>query len=195
MDKKSNPYPGIYEDANNIITFSGKQIDITKGPTPEQVDINDIAHALAHTCRFGGHTKKFYSVAEHSIYVALHGTMLWRVYYLLHDAHEYLYQDIVSPLKTYLGTFNSVYEGLVFKCDQAVLKAFNLSMDAYTNLKPEIDLIDRRVLRLEIERLIPGHTKEPSRLPDDDPLKEAVWGMTPDEAETNYLAMFKNLMQ
>ncbi|ADK73425.1 phosphohydrolase [Roseobacter phage RDJL Phi 1] len=34
-------------------------------PTPDQIDVNDVALALSRTCRYGGHTKRFYSVAEH----------------------------------------------------------------------------------------------------------------------------------
>ena len=33
-------------------------------PNPDDIMIADIAHALAHQCRFGGHASQFYSVAE-----------------------------------------------------------------------------------------------------------------------------------
>src|ERR1017187_3148745 len=57
-------------------------------PNPEKILIADIAHALAHQCRFGGHASKFYSVAEHSVHISqlcLPEHALWG---LLHDASE-----------------------------------------------------------------------------------------------------------
>ena len=38
------------------------------GPVPAPATI---AYGLAHLCRYGGHTKRFYSVAEHTIWCAL----------------------------------------------------------------------------------------------------------------------------
>lgn len=47
-------------------TFSGKKFDPMK-MIPEDVDLEDIAHALSLLCRGGGHLKYFYSVGQHSI--------------------------------------------------------------------------------------------------------------------------------
>jgi uncharacterized protein len=79
-------------------------------PREDEIHIEDIAHALALTCRFSGHTRTFYSVAEHSVRVShaveIHAQRegcendreiaLWG---LLHDASEAYLNDIPRPLK------------------------------------------------------------------------------------------------
>lgn len=61
----SDPWdePGVVE------TYSGGGFDLFS-PTPEDVRLRDIAAGLAHTCRFGGHCREFYSVAHHSLHVS-----------------------------------------------------------------------------------------------------------------------------
>ena len=49
-----------------ITTFTGKHFDPIH-PVPEKIDVKDIAHALSLICRANGHTRFFYSVAQHSI--------------------------------------------------------------------------------------------------------------------------------
>ena len=49
-----------------IQTYSGAKFDFA-APCAEAINIADIAHALSQTCRFGGHTERFYSVADHCV--------------------------------------------------------------------------------------------------------------------------------
>lgn len=82
-------------------THTGKRFEIFN-PQPDAICIEDIAHSLAHICRFNGHTKKFYSVAEHSLNCARIAAALttdpravWAT--LMHDAHEAYTCDIPKP--------------------------------------------------------------------------------------------------
>lgn len=55
-----------YECGGWIETFTGRQF-FPLEPDFEQVDIRDIAHALSMKCRYTGHVREFYSVAQHSV--------------------------------------------------------------------------------------------------------------------------------
>lgn len=92
-------------------------------PRAEEVDILDIAHSLSMQCRYAGHCRKFYSVAEHSVLLArwVRGkadaeTALWG---LLHDASEAYLVDVPRPVKPYLDGYRDA-EALVMRrvCDK-----------------------------------------------------------------------------
>lgn len=68
-------------------------------PRPEEIDIQDIAWALSNVCRWGGHTKFFYSVAQHSLFVASLAPQPYKLTALMHDASEAYLGDLVAPLK------------------------------------------------------------------------------------------------
>lgn len=71
---------------------------------PAYIFIEDIQHALSNICRFNGHCREFYSVAQHSVHVsewlARNGAgILTQAVGLLHDASEAYICDIPRPIK------------------------------------------------------------------------------------------------
>ena len=92
------PAPGPY-----LQTVSGRWVN-PFDPDPEQLDVGDIARALANLCRFGGHCRVFYSVAQHSVIVSelveQRGGDVEDVFAaLMHDATEAYLGDMPHPLK------------------------------------------------------------------------------------------------
>lgn len=108
-------------------------------PTPEQIDIADIANALGNICRFGGHVPRFFSVAQHSIHVAYIASLKlartpcyedWTmdqrrqavVLALMHDAAEAYTGDLPTPLKLWMGErFARLERGVCSAIDSAGL--------------------------------------------------------------------------
>lgn len=101
-------------------TYTGRRFDLA-APKPEDVSKSDIAHALAYSSRFNGHTPQFYSIAEHSIHVSrVAGNLsrglghcglavrLVRLYGLLHDAHEAYTGDIIRPMQHALNVPDTI---------------------------------------------------------------------------------------
>ena len=82
-------------------TFTGLHF-YPQSPTVDQVCIEDIAHGLANTCRYSGQSKRFFSVAEHSILVSYLTPAPWALAGLLHDASEAYLCDIPRPVKALL---------------------------------------------------------------------------------------------
>jgi hypothetical protein len=77
-------------------------------PSHEDVDINDIAHALSMLCRYGGHSRWFYSVAEHSVLVSRMVPPEWALHGLLHDATEAYLVDVPRPIKRHLTNYKEL---------------------------------------------------------------------------------------
>lgn len=86
-----------------ITTYTGRHVH-PLDPRPEEFCIEDVAHALSMKCRWTGHTRAFYSVAEHSIRVSWFLRDLGfgsqeQLAGLLHDAGEAFLPDVASPIK------------------------------------------------------------------------------------------------
>lgn len=99
-----------------LTTASGKKYDLyapvalTQERSP--VDINDIAHHLAHITRYTGAASRIYTVAEHSLLCARIArdqglSPAWQLAALMHDAHEAYTNDMATPTKQALRLYNA----------------------------------------------------------------------------------------
>src|ERR1035441_7040204 len=169
---------------SSITTFSGIRFWPLL-PNPDDILIADIAHALAHQCRFGGHASKFYSVAEHSIYVSqlcLPEHALWG---LLHDASEAYLIDLPRPLKQ-LPEF-AAYREAERRLQRAVAARFGIPPDQPAS----VTAADDTMLWIEAQSLLGSMAVEVIR--DTRPPFEITDSLLPVEAERLFLARFKEL--
>jgi uncharacterized protein len=95
-----------------IQTYSGAQF-WPLDPRADEIDLIDIAAALSKLCRYGGHCKRFYSVAEHCVLMARMMPRQLRREALLHDASEAYLVDIPRPIKPSLGGYAEIEHGLM----------------------------------------------------------------------------------
>ena len=95
-----------------IQTYTGKAF-YPMSPRSEDIDILDIAHALSLVCRFCGHSREFYSVAEHSIRCSTNVPEPYALAALLHDASEAYIADVSRPLKPHLTNYKDIEEKIM----------------------------------------------------------------------------------
>ncbi len=121
-------------------------------PDPADVRLDDIAGGLAHTCRFGGHCRKFYSVAHHSLHVAseleVHGPRM-ELIGLLHDAGEAYLGDLPRPVKREFDAFE--------RAEARILETVWTALDVAAPTADEWETVlaaDDRLLAYEADALL-----------------------------------------
>lgn len=177
-----------------IQTFTGKQFWPLK-PDANDVDIKDIAHALAMKCRYSGHTQKFYSVAEHSVLIARallrdgYGphVAMWG---LVHDRSEAYLPDVPRPIKPNLPGFAQVEAAVDFVT--FVYLAVEASSWEHGGAEPAIvKEYDTRILLDEKPVLMP-HTPADWGLKGE-PLGVTIHCWEPTEAKVRFLQTWATL--
>jgi len=125
----------------NYIGLTGDNRLTLLAPQPEQINIKDIAKALGNTCRFGGHTDFFYSVAQHSVRVSQYLPKELALAGLLHDAAEAYIGDIPTPIKSLLWVVDATtgHEEPFSQFEDRILKiifdVFDIDFTLYSQVK------------------------------------------------------------
>lgn len=145
---------------NNLIqTVSGHQFD-PANPSINDINITDIAHGLANTCRCNGQSKRHYSVAQHSVIVSEQLPRDLQLQALLHDASEAYLCDLPTPLK--VRPEFQAYREMEQRLQAIIYKAFNLPEET----DPIVKRMDRRVMVTESIQLM-THPIQSEELPID----------------------------
>ena len=181
-------------------TASGRMINISD-PLGD-INLHDIAHALSMQCRFNGHCRVFYSIAQHSVLslrrfnddtsIVNSGNYDRRSVVeniakqvLLHDAAEAYIGDIIRPIKhTALYEVRAIENTL----NKAIFGRYNTHETEES--KRIVKLIDSRMLATE-KRDIMGDGDWGTELPEPYPNKITSW--KPKVARELFLLMAERL--
>lgn len=178
-----------------IMTFTGKMLNPFY-PKEELICIEDIAHSLSMQCRFNGHVKRFYSIAEHCMYTAL---VLRELGYpakvqllgLLHDASEAYLSDIPAPVKEFLNE----YREIEFLLNTAIYS--KLVPYCYGLTKDELDaitMVDKELALLEGRKLI-GEAEWNRKKTQFDVNFDTLGELSPKEIEKAFIVFYKALRE
>jgi 5'-deoxynucleotidase YfbR-like HD superfamily hydrolase len=173
-----------------IQTWSGLRFSPLE-PDPAAIEIEDIAHALANLCRFGGHCSAFYSIAQHSCLVAdaVDGVRDTVLHALLHDASEAYLGDLPHPLK-HRSPLGVLYREIEAPLQAAILERFGLGAATPAIVKE----VDRAALATERATLM--RTADDGWWPELDgvePLDVAIDPWPPERAAREFLDRFRRL--
>jgi uncharacterized protein len=206
---------GVENEGLWIQTYTGRRFEPEKF-TAADVDIRDVAHALSNVCRFGGHCREFYSVAQHCVLASYYVELRWpdddatpgvvrrdvrlaaMQAALLHDAAEAYLGDIMSPLKR-MAEKLCAHE---YSINDAVARRFGLAVMLEgphgQRIREAVREVDRRLLETErglhLTTELPwvwdadGHRPTPLELTKED---RTPW--TPQEAEQRFLERFSHV--
>ena len=164
-------------------TFTGRRF-YPLDPLQEDIDPEDIAHALSLLCRYGGHVDRFYSVAEHCVLMSRAVAPENALMALLHDATEAYVVDVPRPLKRCLRDYGPI--------EDAVWRAIAGKFSVAEMLPPEVHAADDRIILTERDALMPRHEVwwQDGRI---EPLPVQVEGWIPRVAERRYLDRLSEL--
>ena len=182
--------------------LSGRRLDLLD-PTALDIEIEDIAHGLSFVARWNGQTHGDfpYSVAEHSLLVEQIYSKLyknpekkWCLAALLHDAPEYVMGDMISPVKSAIG---SDYQSLENRLSSAINLRFGLPTKLPENIKKQIKKADKISAWIEATQIAGFSEDEANKLIGPAPKSNvdnfSIKLRAPLEVREDYILRFKEL--
>ena len=159
-------------------------------PRAEDVHLLDIARAIAMKVRYTGHVTQFYSVAQHSVFVAdildrLGEDPEVQLLGLMHDTTEAYLPDVASTIKGHIVGFHALEAGVW----AAIAERFDLA-PVLPKIVKAADAEAYRFERVAVAPRPPWMTPIPCEL-DHEPLEEWL----PREAEDLWLLEYHDLLK
>ena len=170
-----NPKPGYDPSNPHIWTHTGKKFHILN-PAPEEICVEDIAHALSLLCRYTGHTCEHYSVAQHSILVSeMVKNLNDQKWALFHDASEAYLGDVSGPLKCCLPQYMEI--------ESAVMETISRKFGLCLSMPKTVKAIDKVIQEVEMASFL------------QQPRKWTLIGWYPSDAKEAFLNRFHELFE
>lgn len=161
---RENPMPWT-------LTAYGNRVDLLS-PSADQIDWREITLALSNIPRFTGHRDPWrvpnpWNVENHlALGWYLEGSVsLDTAYWLLHDAHEYVVNDISSKVIEAVAIIAGVDAIGIIKerLDKPIHEAFGLAWPPPASVQHHVARLDARAGRIERAILLPDHKDAPSQ--------------------------------
>lgn len=169
-----------------ILTAGGRHFDYLD-PRPEDLDILDIAQGLANECRYAGHTRAFYSVAQHAWLASQLVPREHALEALLHDAAEAYCKDIPRPLKLLLPD----YQAIEARVECVIRARFGLP----ARMSPAVKFADRIMLATERRDLMPADDTPWEILDGIEPLPRRITAVHAGRAQAMFLRRYIELTE
>ncbi len=167
-----------------IRTYTGNTFHY-EDMSPKDVSIADVSHALSHICRFTGHVKVYYSVAEHCCRVSDLCSPENKLWGLLHDASEAYCSDLPRPFKRLIGL--EPYRTYEKRIMHIICERFGLPLEE----PKEVKAADMRLLVTEQRDLMVNAGPE---WYDVKPLLDPITPWTAEVAKEEFLKRFNALL-
>lgn len=169
-------------------TYTGRRYT-PLAPKIEDIDIVDIAHALSHTCRFGGHSRDFYSVAQHCFVASLIVPKEYALWALLHDAAEAYVGDIIRPIKYGSCELHAAFSDIEDKNLKVIAEKYGLCWPMPECIKIADDIVLYTELRDILGSVPYGYCSK------QEPLQNEIVPLEPHKAESVFLERFWTLFE
>jgi hypothetical protein len=181
------PVAGVDVSKAWIQTVSGGMFHILD-PRQHEILVTDIAHSLSLMCRFTGHVRRFYSVAEHSWHASYLVPEIDALWALLHDASESYIADLNRPLKHFTDV-GPAYMQVEEKIMAAICRKFRID-----STQPEsVTIADTAMLYAEKNQLMPPMEWDQKWGADQTAADVKIRCWLPDVAKAMFLSRFYEL--
>jgi len=154
-----------------MVTVSNIVVNLYN-PDPNTIFIEDIAHGLANNCRWNGHTQEFWSVAQHCCMMYDNAPKARKLTFLMHDAEEAYWGDMIKPLKNKIQVACPEIINLMHLMRHIIFKKFGIDEESEDSKGHDFEL-----LKWEFENIIKNSNAD-------------FW--LPDRAKAEWLSRFYN---